>query len=64
MRGVLGRVADLKALDGLTLSWHTGQLHRLGAGRRPDLNRGRLAAAAALLRRNGRLSTRRTRGIA
>jgi len=65
MRGLLGKVTDLKALDGLlTLSWHTDQLHRLGAGLRPDLDRGRLATAAALLRRNGRLSMGRRRGLA
>ena len=63
MRGLLGRVTDLKALDGLlTLSWHTDQLHRLGAGLGPDLDRGRLATAAALVRRNGRLSIGRRRG--
>ena len=33
MRGVLGRFVDLKSLDGiLELSWHTDQLHRIGAG--------------------------------
>lgn len=65
MRGLLAKVTDLKALDGLlTLSWHTDQLHRLGAGLGPDPNRGRLATAAALLRRNGRLSIGRKRGLA
>jgi len=64
MRGLLGKVTDLKALDGLlTLSWHTDQLHRLGAGLGPDLDRGRLATAAALVRRNGRLSIGRRRGL-
>jgi 2,4-dienoyl-CoA reductase-like NADH-dependent reductase (Old Yellow Enzyme family) len=65
MRGLLGKVTDLKALDGLlTLSWHTDQLHRLGAGLAPDLTRGRLATAAALVRRNGRLSIGGRRGPA
>lgn len=59
MRGVLGRVADLKSLDGmLDLGWHADQLHRMGAGRAPDLDRGRLATVLALVRRNGRASLR------
>jgi 2,4-dienoyl-CoA reductase-like NADH-dependent reductase (Old Yellow Enzyme family) len=63
MRRVLGRVADLKTLDGLLdLGWHADQLHRIGAGREPDLDRGRLATTVALLRRNGRASFRPKRG--
>ena len=63
MRSVLGKVVDIKALDGvLDLGWHTDQLHRVGAGLEPDPNRGRLAATVALLRRNGRASFRRKRG--
>jgi hypothetical protein len=63
MRRVLGRIVDLQALDGvLTLSWHTDQLHRLGAGRQPDLARGRLVTTVALLRRNGRASFKPRRG--
>ena len=63
MRRVLGRFADLTALDGvLTLSWHTDQLHRLGAGRQPDVGRGRLVTTLALLRRNGRASFKPRRG--
>ncbi|MFC9767872.1 NADH:flavin oxidoreductase/NADH oxidase family protein [Rhodococcus jostii] len=63
MRGVLGRVVDLKALDGiLDLGWHTDQLHRISAGLEPDLNRGRLATTVALLRRNGRTTLRPKRG--
>jgi 2,4-dienoyl-CoA reductase-like NADH-dependent reductase (Old Yellow Enzyme family) len=63
MRRALGKVADLKTLDGLLdLGWHADQLHRIGAGREPDLNRGRLAATVALLRRNGRASFRPKRG--
>ena len=61
--GVLGKVADLKQLDGfLDLSWHTDQLHRLGAGLEPDPNRGRVATMVAMVRRNGRGAFRRTRG--
>lgn len=54
------RVVDVKALDGaLDLSWHTDQLHRLGAGLEPDPDRGRLATTAAMLRRNGRGALRK-----
>jgi 2,4-dienoyl-CoA reductase-like NADH-dependent reductase (Old Yellow Enzyme family) len=64
MRGVLGRFVDLKSLDGiLELSWHTDQLHRVGAGLQPDLNRGRIATTLAMLRRNGTTSFGRTRGL-
>ena len=63
MRTILGKVADLKALDGLLeLGWHTDQLHRIGAGLDPDLQRGRIATAFALLRRNGRTALRPKRG--
>jgi hypothetical protein len=64
MRGVLGRFVDLKSLDGiLELSWHTDQLHRIGAGLKPDLNRGRIATTVAMLRRNGATSFGRKRGL-
>ncbi|WP_369230610.1 NADH:flavin oxidoreductase/NADH oxidase family protein [Streptomyces sp. R21] len=63
MRRVLGKFADLKALDGvLDLGWHADQLHRLGAGLDPDLGRGRLATTVSMIRRNGRTSFRRKRG--
>lgn len=63
MRRVLGKVADLKALDGLLdLGWHADQLHRLGAGLAPDLDRGRLVTTVSLVRRNGRMAFRRKRG--
>jgi 2,4-dienoyl-CoA reductase-like NADH-dependent reductase (Old Yellow Enzyme family) len=63
MRRALGKVTDLKALDGLLdLGWHADQLHRIGAGLEPDPGRGRLAATLALLRRNGRASFRPKRG--
>ncbi|MFJ4645497.1 NADH:flavin oxidoreductase/NADH oxidase family protein [Streptomyces bobili] len=63
MRRVLGKVTDVKALDGvLDLNWHTDQLHRLGAGLEPDLRRGHLATTVSLVRRNGRASFRRKRG--
>jgi 2,4-dienoyl-CoA reductase-like NADH-dependent reductase (Old Yellow Enzyme family) len=64
MRAVLGRFVDIKSLDGiLELSWHTDQLHRLGAGLKPDLNRGRIATMLALTRRNGTVSLGRKRGL-
>ena len=60
----LGSFVDVKALDGvLNISWNTDQLHRLGAGREPDLDRGRLATTVAMLRRNGTTSFRPKRGI-
>ena len=64
MRRVLGRFVDLKSLDGiLELSWHADQLHRIGAGLKPDLNRGRIATMLAMLRRNGTTSFGRRRGL-
>ena len=64
MRSLLGKVIDLKSVDGiLELSWHTDQLHRVGAGLEPDLNRGRMATAVAMVRRNGTTSFRRKRGL-
>lgn len=62
MRRLFNKVADLKVLEGvLDLSWHTDQIHRLGAGLQPDLNRGVLATTVAMVRRNGRTSFRRKR---
>jgi len=62
MRRVLGKVADLKTLDGvLELGWHADQLHRLGAGLEPDLGRGHLATTVSMLRRNGRAAWRSKR---
>jgi len=64
MRRILGRFADLKSLDGiLELSWHADQLHRVGAGLKPDLNRGRVVTTLAMLRRNGTASLGRKRGF-
>lgn len=64
MRSVLAKFVDIKMLDGLlNISWNTDQLHRLGAGREPDLDRGRLATTVAMVRRNGADSLRPKRGI-
>jgi 2,4-dienoyl-CoA reductase-like NADH-dependent reductase (Old Yellow Enzyme family) len=64
MRGLLGRFADLKVLDGvLNLAWNTDQLHRLARGQEPDLDRGALRTAVAMVRRNGRVSFAPRRGL-
>lgn len=64
MRSVVGKFIDLKSVDGmLDLSWHADQLHRMGAGLAPDLDRGAARTAVAMLRRNGRLALGRKRGF-
>ncbi len=64
MRGLLGKLVDLKTFDGvLNMAWNTDQLHRLGAGLQPDLNRGPVATTVAMLRRNGRASLRAQRSM-
>lgn len=64
MRGLLGRFTDLKALDGLlNLAWNTDQMHRLARGQEPDLDRGVLRTAVAMVRRNGRVSFAPRRGL-
>lgn len=53
--GLLSRVADVKALNSaVDLGWHEDQLHRIGAGKAPDVGRTKLASALSLVRRNGR----------
>ena len=65
MRSLVGRFADLKALDGvLNLGWNADQMHRLARGHEPDLNRGALVTALAMVRRNGRVSLKSRRGVA
>lgn len=64
MGRVLGRFTDLKALDGLlNISWNTDQLHRRARGLEPDLDRGALVTAVAMVRRNGRVSISPRRGL-
>lgn len=64
LRPILGRLTDLKALDGfLNISWNTDQLHRLAHGLEPDLDRGPLVTALAMVRRNGRISFSPRRGL-
>jgi 2,4-dienoyl-CoA reductase-like NADH-dependent reductase (Old Yellow Enzyme family) len=65
MRRFLGRITDVKALDGfLNISWNVDQLHRLARGLEPDLDRGPLVTALAMVRRNGRVSFSPKRGVA
>jgi 2,4-dienoyl-CoA reductase-like NADH-dependent reductase (Old Yellow Enzyme family) len=64
MRSVLNKFVDVKTLDGvLNISWSTDQLHRLGSGRDPDVDRSRLATTIAMLRRNGTASLRPKRSL-
>jgi 2,4-dienoyl-CoA reductase-like NADH-dependent reductase (Old Yellow Enzyme family) len=65
MRRVIGRIADLKTLDGvLNLAWNEDQMHRLARGKEPDLDRGALRTTVSMLRRNGRISIKPRRGVA
>lgn len=60
---VLGKITDTKALDGLIdLQWHTDQLHRIGAGKEPDLKRRSWQTTVAMIRRNGADVLRPKRG--
>lgn len=64
LRPVLGRVTNLKMLDGLlNISWNTDQLHRLSRGQEPDLTRGPVKTTLAMVRRNGRLAFGKRRGL-
>ena len=64
MRGLVGRLADLKTLDGvLNLSWNADQMHRLARGLEPDLSRGPLRTALTMVRRNGRISLKPRRAV-
>ncbi len=63
-RPLTSKLIDIKALDGLLeLSWHADQLHRIGAGLEPDLDRGAMATFVAMVRRNGAGAFRRKRGV-
>jgi len=56
MRGLVGRLADLKTLDAvLNLSWNTDQLHRMARGLEPDLDRGPLRTSRGWSGKRGRL---------
>ena len=55
----------METLDGvLNLSWNADQMHRLARGLEPDLHRGPLLTALAMVRRNGRVSLKPRRGVA
>lgn len=63
MRGVLGKVTDLRTLDGaLDIQWHTDQLHRLGDGHQPDPERPWWRTVGSMVRRNGLDTLRSKRG--
>ncbi|MGU3293208.1 NADH:flavin oxidoreductase/NADH oxidase family protein [Williamsia sp. M5A3_1d] len=63
LRSVLSKVTDPGAMESvLGIGWHTDQLHRMGAGRAPDPDRGRLRTAVAMVRRNGRITLNPRRG--
>lgn len=63
LRGPLGFLTDLKAIDGaLDLQWHTDQLHRLGDSKEPDLGRPWWKTAVSTLNRNGVGAFTRKRG--
>ncbi|WP_447644318.1 hypothetical protein [Nocardioides zeae] len=53
-RRLVSRLAPLHTVDSaLDLSWHTDQLHRLGAGKAPDLTRPWWRTAVTATLRNG-----------
>lgn len=53
-RALLGRVADLRMLDGaIDLQWHTDQMHRMAAGKDPDPGRAWWRTGARMGRRFG-----------
>lgn len=63
MRPVLGKVADLKTLDGaLDLQWHADQLRRLGDGSEPDLKRPWWKSVGSMIKHNGVDAFRSKRG--
>lgn len=53
-RAAVGKVVSLKTLDSaLDLQWHTDQLHRIGSGKQPDIDRPWWRTAATAVQRNG-----------
>jgi hypothetical protein len=53
--GLLSKVTNVKTINSaIDLGWHEDQLHRIGNGKEPDLDRSKLKTAGALMRRNGR----------
>ncbi|MEJ7635046.1 NADH:flavin oxidoreductase/NADH oxidase family protein [Aeromicrobium sp.] len=61
--GVLAKVIDVKTINSaIELGWHEDQLHRMGAGRDPDVDRSKLKTALSLMRRNGSDAFAKRRG--
>lgn len=59
---MLSKITDPRALNSLIdLQWHTDQLHRIGAGKEPDLDRPSWKTSVSMVRRNGRDILRRKR---
>ncbi|MET3961510.1 2,4-dienoyl-CoA reductase-like NADH-dependent reductase (Old Yellow Enzyme family) [Marmoricola sp. OAE513] len=62
-KAALSKVTDTSVFDSLfDLQWHTDQLHRIGAGQEPDLDRPSWKTMGSMLRRNGKDTFRRKRG--
>lgn len=54
LRPIVGRLPNVKTIDGfLDLQWHTDQMHRIGAGKQPDLARPWWKTIGSMLNRNG-----------
>ena len=61
--GLLSKVTDVKTINSaIDLGWHEDQLHRIGAGKEPDVGRSKAKTALSLLRRNGRDAFSKRRG--
>jgi 2,4-dienoyl-CoA reductase-like NADH-dependent reductase (Old Yellow Enzyme family) len=61
--GLLSKITNVKTINSaIDLGWHEDQLHRIGNGKRPDIDRSKLRTAVALARRNGRDAFRKKRG--
>ncbi|MDI9894494.1 nitroreductase family deazaflavin-dependent oxidoreductase [Rhodococcus sp. IEGM 1381] len=60
--GAARRIKKVKSLEGaLDLQWHTDQLHRLGAGKKPDPDRSAWRTVATMVERNGITAFRSSR---
>ena len=56
-------MTDVKTINSaIDLGWHEDQLHRIGAGKQPDVGRSKAKTAFSLLRRNGREAFSKRRG--
>ena len=60
--GLLSRITDVRAVNSaIDLGWHEDQLHRIGHGKQPDIDRSKLRTAVSLVRRNGSDALRKKR---